>query len=366
MKPSIAARLFVSLITLAWAGLCCSLFAQGSSSPSSTSVVAPSESVEAWNAIANATAHPVPPLEWREKQPSPDAIEAWRKSETERLAKLAGQARDFYGKFPKDVHAPDARRKERQALASAARFGDPAAQVRLEEVEQAMLKDPATSAKDRYDIRSFQVRRKASDNAELERGARELLKEFPGEPQSYALLLASAAQETSERSRGIAEEVLKSNAPEEIKAQAKGLLKKMDSVGKPLDLRFSAVDGRTVDLQQMKGKVVLVDFWATWCGPCVAEIPHVKEAYAKLHDKGFEIVGVSFDSDKAKLEAFIQEKEMSWPQYFDGKGWGNQFAQEFAINSIPAMWLVDKRGVLRDLSARGDLMGKVEKLLEEP
>jgi thiol-disulfide isomerase/thioredoxin len=136
-------------------------------------------------------------------------------------------------------------------------------------------------------------------------------------------------------------------------------------IGKPLDIKFTAVDGRAVDLAQLKGKVVLVDFWATWCGPCVGEVPHVKEAYEKLHPKGFEIVGISLDSDKSKLENFVKEKGMTWPQFFDGKGWNNEISTKYGIHAIPAMWLVDKKGNLHDTKGRQDLATKVEKLLAE-
>ena len=156
-----------------------------------------------------------------------------------------------------------------------------------------------------------------------------------------------------------------SEASPRIKDEAKGLLRKLEALGKPLDIKFTAVDGREVDVNKMPGKVVLIDFWATWCGPCVAEIPNVKKAYDKLHGKGFEIVGISFDSDKDKLKEFVQEKDMPWPQYFDGAGWGNKFGKQFGINGIPTMWLVDKKGVLREMHARDRLEGKVEELLAE-
>lgn len=137
------------------------------------------------------------------------------------------------------------------------------------------------------------------------------------------------------------------------------------ALGKALGMKFTATDGTEVDLAKMKGKVVLIDFWATWCGPCVAEIPNVKKTYEKLHSKGFEIIGISLDSNEDKLTQFIKKKDMPWPQYFDGKGWKNKISTKHGIRSIPAMWLVDKEGNLVDKKARNDLEEKVEKLLAD-
>src|SRR5256714_11288190 len=136
-------------------------------------------------------------------------------------------------------------------------------------------------------------------------------------------------------------------------------------VGKPLVMKFKAVDGQEVDLSKLQGKVVLIDFWATWCGPCRAELPNVKAAYEKLHPKGFEIVGISFDRNKKDLQSFVAKEKMAWPQYSDGLYWKNKIGVKYGIEGIPTMWLVDKKGNLREMEVRENLASRVEKLLAE-
>jgi len=133
--------------------------------------------------------------------------------------------------------------------------------------------------------------------------------------------------------------------------------------GQDVALKFTAVDGREVDLASLKGKVVLIDFWATWCGPCVAGIPDLVSAYQKYHDQGFEIIGISLDSDKAALERMTKERGMTWPQYFDGKGWQNAFGTQFGIRAVPTLWLIGKDGKVASTNARADLAGQVASLL---
>ncbi len=134
----------------------------------------------------------------------------------------------------------------------------------------------------------------------------------------------------------------------------------------PFEMAFTALDGREVDVAKLRGKVVLIEFWATWCGPCIAELPNIHAVYDQYHDQGFEIVGVSVDSekDRRKFIDLVAEKQITWPQHFDGRGWKNQYAVEFTVTGVPAMLLLDKQGLLVSTDARGPKLGaEVKRLL---
>ncbi|MDP6859908.1 MAG: redoxin domain-containing protein [Verrucomicrobiales bacterium] len=134
-------------------------------------------------------------------------------------------------------------------------------------------------------------------------------------------------------------------------------------VGEVMELKFTSLAGKEIDLADMKGKVVLIDCWATWCGPCIAELPNVRKAYEDYHDKGFEIIGISLDKakDEAKLKSFVKDKNMPWPQAFDGKGWDNVLAKQYGITSIPATFLVGKEGKIVSTNLRGPALSSAVK-----
>jgi thiol-disulfide isomerase/thioredoxin len=148
---------------------------------------------------------------------------------------------------------------------------------------------------------------------------------------------------------------------------SEGTLRRLDTVGKPFDLEFTeARSGSEISIKGLKGKVVIIDFWATWCGPCVAEMPALKKLYAEYKDKGVEFIGVSLDNKEGGLEAlkaFVTKEGISWPQYFQGDGWESKFSASWGINGIPAVFVVDQEGKLFSIEARGQLETMIPDLL---
>lgn len=145
-------------------------------------------------------------------------------------------------------------------------------------------------------------------------------------------------------------------------AQLTSALKGLKMIGQPIEIVGPTLEGSEFNVANLKGKVVLVDFWATWCGPCVRELPHVKDAYEKYHAKGFEIVGVSLDRERAPLEKFIKEKDMPWTQIIFSKPeemfWNNPVAVKHEIRSIPATYLIGRDGKIAARNLRGEKLAK--------
>lgn len=131
-------------------------------------------------------------------------------------------------------------------------------------------------------------------------------------------------------------------------------------VGRQLP-NFSAttVDGTPLSFSDYRGKLVLLNFCAKWCGFCAPEIPYIKEVYKERHDKGFDVIGVSLDESETELREYIKEHEIPWVQIFDGKGWKSKLAQYFGINSVPSQWLIDRDGKIISVETRQERLGQL-------
>ncbi len=126
------------------------------------------------------------------------------------------------------------------------------------------------------------------------------------------------------------------------------------------------LDGKPVSVAQYKGKVLLIDFWATWCVPCQMQLPYVRKAYDQYHERGFDIIGISLDQDEQRLQGFLQDKKMSWRQIFEGHGWDNNLVRKYAVQAIPATFLLDPQGKILARDLKGDtLIEAVAKALPE-
>ena len=249
------------------------------------------------------------------------------------------------------------------------------------ETNSALVTDEFKQFKWRDELLMRIERSDASNRLDLVvEGAWKLARDYPDRINGYQCIMMVTEdydyEGQTDKARTLAAQLLASSAPDTIKAWTKGFLNRLDSRGRPVELQFTALDGRDVNLSSMRGKVVLVDFWATTCGPCVAELPRVKATYDRFHSQGFEVIGIDSDREKDQLERYLKKHALPWPQFFDGKASENKWSTAFGIDGIPHMFLVDKQGVLRFDNVRASdkyhapndtspLEDKITKLLAE-
>ncbi|HKP87247.1 MAG TPA: redoxin domain-containing protein [Blastocatellia bacterium] len=127
--------------------------------------------------------------------------------------------------------------------------------------------------------------------------------------------------------------------------------------------KVASTTGEPLSLEAMRGKVVLLDFWATWCGPCRAEMPQAKRIWAKYNEDQFVMIGVSVDHNLRSLENYVKQEGIEWPQYFDESG---QVSGLYRVNGIPQTFVIDQDGIIRAVGLRGDaLSNKIGELLKK-
>ena len=163
----------------------------------------------------------------------------------------------------------------------------------------------------------------------------------PKDPRAGRLIYIAAMSASDPKTKAAPEDrILKDYPNSQFTAMIKVARPQREGVGKLFELEFTdASSGSTISRSALKGKVVVVDFWATWCGPCVAELPAMKKLYEKFHGQGVEFLGVSLDQPKElggldALKKFVKEQEIRWPQYYQGKGWESDFSKSWVFNRL--------------------------------
>ena len=149
--------------------------------------------------------------------------------------------------------------------------------------------------------------------------------------------------------------LIKTSEDEEIRDLAhlfEGPSRRLQLVGSKMDVFGTTLEGDELDWKDYRGKVVLVDFWATWCGPCLAELPNLKDAYEKYHDKGFEVIGVNIDNRRFVVDQYLAKNPLPWKQLHQ-EDEGNALAEHYGVNAIPFIVLVGADGKVISTEARG-------------
>lgn len=309
-----------------------------------------------------------PPAFDQSKQNDQQYIQAYMAKRQEAITKVMDLTQQFYERFPDH---PQAMPLMMQRWAFMAQQGKIA--TVMDETDKILAKQISPEAKtDVLFIRAYgQMLAEDQPSSKSVTAIDEFIKAAPKDERGGELLFHLAESDTDTTKQVAAYKRIIEQYPNAVAAaQAKGMLRQSEGIGKPFELSFTdAISGKQIDVQKdLKGKIVLIDFWATWCGPCVAEMPEMKKTYEQYKAKGVEFIGVSLDEPETsggltKLKAFVKDNQIPWPQYYQGKQWESEFSRGWGITGIPANFLIDADGKLANTQARGKLDQLIPELI---
>jgi thiol-disulfide isomerase/thioredoxin len=197
---------------------------------------------------------------------------------------------------------------------------------------------------------------------------------YPKDGRSPELMyVITTAAESDEEKLRYGKMLLELHPDSKFAQDVRPIVRQIEGIGQPFELTFkTARSGEVVSVQDdLKGKVVVLDFWATWCGPCIGAMPKKLALYAKYRDRGVEFIGINLDTSEAEggktaMLEFLNGTPLPWPQYYQGNGWRSEFSGSWGVNDqIPRLFVIDADGKLATTNAGSDLEATIQRLLDE-
>jgi len=297
-----------------------------------------------------------------------------------KLHKAMAEAADkILADKPTPEQADQAVQAKAQGLIMLLQLGDPTAEQRLTQFADQLQKDGKKEVSRRLRSLLLLIQWRELPGPEQKKKHLQKIFQFLGEEEvgmTELQLMAGIGKELEHRMpelavdayRQFSQLVAKSKLPmaERVIKRWEAVVRRLDLLGKPIEIQGVTLDGKEFDWETFRqGKVVLIDFWATWCGWCIKEIPELKRLYEAYRDRGFEIVGISGDRNREDLEKFLQNTPIPWTILY-GKDGPSPTIEYYGISVWPTMLLVDKQGNVVSLNARGQTLREELKRLLGP
>ena len=284
----------------------------------------------------------------------------------EYLGKQEQALRGFIASYPEDAHTVEAKLRLAHLLATRGDLKeDPSGRREADGVLDELERE--TGMKDRRADVEFarlsifmqrvDVVTGANRDTLLEK-ARGFAKEFPDDRRVAALLaeVASAFEDEPKTARALLEQARPAAKTDELRMRIDDDLKRLGLLGKPLEMKWTSLGGTRIDLEKLRGRVVLIYFFASTSSPSMLELDWVKQLATRV-----QVLGICLDTDPVAVPGMLSDLGVAWPVYCDGHGWQGELVRRLGINALPALWLVDGAGVLRSLDAKQDVEEMIEK-----
>jgi hypothetical protein len=290
------------------------------------------------------------------------------------MDKQEGALRGFIAAYPDDAHIPDAKLRLAHLLATRGDLEDDPQQRRqanalLDELEAEPAMRDRRADVEFARVSLFMQRADAATGAKdtLLEKARAFAKAFPDDRRVAPLLaeVASAFFDEPHTARALLEQARPVAKTPQLQARIADDLKRLGLLDRPLEMQWTAIDGTRIDLRKLRGKVVLIYFFASWSAPSMAALDWVQQLTGVIYPQPVEALGICLDKDPVAVPDTMAAHNITWPVYCDGQGWQGELVRGLGINSLPELWIVDRDGVLISLDAKDDAESLIRRAARE-